>query len=330
MSIIFYIFVKNKTMKKIITILLCLLLFSYNFSYAKTRSDKGKHHKHHNNLYDSEKGKSIDESKTSSISDESKTSSISDESGHLLVVVSFLVLGAGLVFFLTKKNKPKISDWANNEGLIFHNKLREMVNNNESIKMSEIDEIKNLPIITKKSVNEIFEVKEGDFDMRIWILILILNDRYESENKDIVGLSDKEVLDKYSFNIKSDEILFEVFEDCGWYELKRNGQVSTFQGLGLRIPLGGGLSYKVGALFTMNPSSSEYYREVSKGTLLLTNKRIVFNGLSENKSINLESVIDINLFKDSVIIGKSTGKKPLIKFDMDDAAIFSRVITRLF
>jgi hypothetical protein len=50
----------------------------------------------------------------------------------------------------------------------------------------------------------------------------------------------------------------------------------------------------------------------------------------ENKSININSILDIEQYRDSVIIGKTTGKKPLIRFDLDDAAIFSRTISRVF
>jgi len=94
--------------------------------------------------------------------------------------------------------------------------------------------------------------------------------------------------------------------------------------------LGGGFSYKVGSISSLNPQYSEDYKKISDGKLFLTSKRIIFLGSSENKSVNINSLLDIDVYYDSIVLGKSTGKKPLIKFDLDDAAVFSRILSRIF
>lgn len=357
-------------MKKLITILLLILFFfTSNVSYSrKTRSDKGGHHKHKSEMFSSESKSSS--STTASSTDYKSDSTIKPDweskwrnrglpiflailsipviysiyriskrtetlntSSVFLLFIFLLPVGIFALwknYSIDSSSKREQREWASDDGKKFYEKLLKMIRNNESIKMSDIEDLKDLSNITKSSVNEKFQVKDGKFDSRIWFLILMLNDRYNAENKILNGLTESESLEKYSINLNKDEVLYEVFEDCSWYELKRNKQASFYHGLGLRIPLGGGFSYKVGSISSLNPQYSEDYKKISDGKLFLTSKRIIFLGSSENKSVNINSLLDIDVYYDSIVLGKSTGKKPLIKFYLDDAAVFSRILSRIF
>lgn len=234
----------------------------------------------------------------------------------------------------SKKNKLKIIEentWASPEGIEFSEKLVKMIHNNESCKISNHEELKDLSVINQESINKKFDVKPGKRVSRIWLLLLMLNDRYVAENDELEFIDEQEALKEHSINLSKDEILYRTFTDAAWYELKRNAQpVGLYHGLGLKIPLGGGFSYRLGAIQNLNPQYSEDYKVVSEGTVFLTNKRIIFQGESQNKTININSLLDIDLYSDSVILGKTTGKKPLIKFDLDDAAVFTRILSRIF
>ena len=260
---------------------------------------------------------------------------ISDHPGLLfgVIIVFLIIVGIGSLFS-KKKTEPVVEveeKWINDAGLELFEKLKLMYNNNESLSLESIPELSDLPVKNMATVNAKFEVKEGKTSLRLWACIEWLNNRFRAENEPIKEISESEALEQYAINLNDSEVLHAVFEETSWYELKRSRTRSfNYHGLGLRIPLGAGLSYRVGTIGSLNPDSLDEYREVTTGKLFVTSKRLIFQGDLENKSININSILDIEQYRDSVIIGKTTGKKPLIRFDLDDAAIFSRTISRVF
>lgn len=336
---------------KFITITLAffsLLLSPSDLFARKTRSDKGGHHKHHSYHSTSESSHSKNFKSTGIATDTaifSDTTSIEVNQAALVkegeksLKNIFWLFTIAFVCFLPiyihnkrskLKNKRDEKTWASEDGKALFAKLATMINRNESIKATDIEELKDLSEITLESVNKKFEVKDPK-NYRIKYATEVLDARWKAENEPLTTISEKEALEKYSINLTEGEVLHETFSDCKWYELKRN-KPSAYHGVGLRIPLGGGFTYRIGTMTPINVGSKEEYKLVSEGTLYLTSKRIIFQGSTENKTINLNSLIDIELFKDSVILGKTTGKKPIIAFDptFDDAAIFSRLISRAF
>jgi hypothetical protein len=256
------------------------------------------------------------------------------------VTLSVLVI-IGLIMNLFSKKESstnkingaenKVDIWVNEAGLLLFEKLKVKYNNNESLAVDSIAELSDLQVKNMETVNAKFEVIEGKTSLRLWACIEWLNNRFLAENTPLKEITEEEALEKYSINLNEGEILHDVFEDTVWYELKRSRNRSfNYHGLGLRIPLGAGFSYRVGAIGSLNPDSLEEFKEVTSGKLFLTNRRMILQGDLENKSININSILDIEQYKDCIIVGKTTGKKPLIKFELDDAAVFSRLITRVF
>jgi hypothetical protein len=222
-------------------------------------------------------------------------------------------------------------DWANEKGIQFFNRLAKMINQNESERMTDHIELDGLESIGESTLNQRFEVTNPKFSLRLWYVVSSLHDRYEMEVKALQGKAAHEAEAEEGINLGADEMLYEKFENCEWYELRRSRQRSFgYHGLGIRIPLGAGISYRAGQIQSIDPQNKGEYQLDSKGVLYVTNLRIIFIGLSENKVIALSAILDLEQFKDSVVIGKSRGKKPLIRFEMDDAALFSRLIIKLF
>ena len=64
------------------------------------------------------------------------------------------------------------------------------------------------------------------------------------------------------------------------------------------------------------PLTSQKFIPVDRGTLYITNKRIIFVGNEKrvNKTINLDDILEFGIFRDGILIGKLNGKKPLIHF----------------
>lgn len=258
------------------------------------------------------------------------------ENPLLIAIILAIVVIVGGISWIFSKKKSTPSDiieekWINDAGLLLYEKLKVKYNNNESLSMLSIVELTDLSIINMESVNAKFEVLPGKTSLRLWACIEWLDDRYKAESTPLNEISEAEAMTKYSINLNENEILHSVFEDVVWYELKSSRTRSfNYHGLGLRIPLGAGFSYRVGTIGALNPDSLEEYKKISSGIIFLTNFRIILQGDAENKSIIINSVLDIEQYKDCIIIGKTSGKKPLVKFTLDDAAIFSRIISRIF
>lgn len=227
--------------------------------------------------------------------------------------------------------KEKEINWANEAGRQFYDLLIQKLRNNESASIATFNELAGIENYTKESINARFEVQSGPFDLRIPVALEFLNSRHLAETDELIGVSEEQAQAEHGINLNNDELLYEMYQDCTWFELKRNQARSwNYHGLGLRIPLGGGLSYRLGSIQNLNPHARFEYRQISKGKVYLTNKRIIFQGDSENKVVTLKSLLDIEQYNDSCVIGKSTGKKPIIQFEFDDAAIFARKLSRLF
>lgn len=58
------------------------------------------------------------------------------------------------------------------------------------------------------------------------------------------------------------------------------------------------------------------------GTLYLTNKRLLFNGLKRSASINLSKIIDFKLYSDAIAIEKETGKDQFFQVSAPDSMQF--------
>jgi len=222
-------------------------------------------------------------------------------------------------------------NWANDAGKLFFEKLKKKIRNNESAPIDSFEELKGLPNLNRATINSHFQITDKKFEYRIEVALGFLHDRHCAETETLAGITDAQAQSQHGINLNSDEVLYEMYDECVWFELRRNQQRSwNYQGLGLRIPLGGGLSYRLGTIQNLNPENLFEYKAISTGKVYLTNQRIIFQGESENKTITLKSLLDIEQYNDSCVIGKSTGKKPIVKFKFDDAAIFSRKISRLF
>lgn len=270
-------------------------------------------------------------------------SNLSDISPVLLIGILIFLFFLSIIFKIQERIKKgrenklqaaeaeKAGNWANEAGRQFYDHLISRIRNNESASITTFEELAGIENYTKESINARFDVATGPFDLRIPAALEFLNSRYLAETDELIGISEDQAQAEHGINLNNDELLYEMYDECTWFELKRNQTRSwNYHGLGLRIPLGGGLSYRMGSIQNLNPQARFEYRPISKGKVYLTNKRIIFQGDAENKVVTLKSLLDIEQYSDSCVIGKSTGKKPIIQFELDDAAIFARKLSRLF
>ena len=269
--------------------------------------------------------------------------SISKMDPILLIVIIIVLIFLSIIVNINerikkgKENRNKEAEeakelaWASEEGKIFYESLIQKLRNNESASITTFETLNGIKEYSKENINQRFGVTDAKYEYRIPIALEFLNSRHLAETDPLIGIPEEQAQTEHGINLNNDELLYETYDDCAWFELKRNQERSfNYHGLGLRIPLGGGLSYRMGSIQNLNPEVRYEYKQISTGKVYLTNKRIIFQGNSENKVITLKSLLDIEQYNDSCVIGKSAGKKPIIKFQFDDAAVFSRKLSRLF
>jgi hypothetical protein len=166
------------------------------------------------------------------------------------------------------------------------------VNDDEALDPSEIEEIISYSKSLKVSDFDSKEKIRQDYDYYIT--------NWELDNKVFKGLQSDFMLDK------NEQCIYKV-EKCELVKRKSVTRSISYGGASYRMKLGKGLSYRVG---TTSVSTQKETIEVSEGYGLLnvTSKRVLFKGKEGVVAINNSTIVDMEPFKDAVIIHKTTGK----------------------
>jgi len=104
--------------------------------------------------------------------------------------------------------------------------------------------------------------------------------------------------------------------------------ITVFSGgsRGIGLPTGiKGVRVRVGG-FKGTSESHQEIREIDRGTLTLTNQRLVFNGHARTIVTKLNQIINIQAFKDAFQINKSNKQKPEV-YKVDDGEIWSNAVS---
>lgn len=143
----------------------------------------------------------------------------------------------------------------------------------------------------------------------------ILAHRHRNEFEALYKYDEAEAMQKFGINIHSDEFVHEyASKGVDWFEEKT--VTTSINYGGYRFSSGGqGFHYTMGSLNIMK-NTRTYFNHVDRGSLFITNKRIIFIGKEkkENRTIDLDNILEFELFRNGLLIGKSNGKKPLIEF----------------
>lgn len=96
------------------------------------------------------------------------------------------------------------------------------------------------------------------------------------------------------------------------HELRRVTKAVAYHGPTGRIRIMKGLSWRYGYV-NVNRVTTEQLLELDSGILLITNKRLLFNGGKKNVSLPLKRVIHFTLFNDAIQIEKDSGRDLFFK-----------------
>jgi hypothetical protein len=92
----------------------------------------------------------------------------------------------------------------------------------------------------------------------------------------------------------------------------------------------GGAGTRVGRIYLGGGASESHQRlrEIDSGILVLTNQRLIFDGGSENRSVNLRDVISANAWSDAIEISSSRRQKSQI-YTVQNPIIWAQMIQML-
>jgi hypothetical protein len=99
---------------------------------------------------------------------------------------------------------------------------------------------------------------------------------------------------------------------CSLHELRTVTKAVAYHGPSGRIRIMKGLSWRYGYV-NVQRVTSEQLKELDAGTLLVTNKRLLFNGTKKNMSLPLKRIIHFTLYSNAIQIEKDSGKDQYFK-----------------
>lgn len=98
---------------------------------------------------------------------------------------------------------------------------------------------------------------------------------------------------------------------CSWRELRSRTVRVNYHGPTARIRLMKGVYWRVGSIAPQRVTETNLV-EVAQGTLYVTNKRVILDGQSRNKSVTWRSVFGQEVFSDAIKLDKSSGHDPYL------------------
>jgi hypothetical protein len=104
--------------------------------------------------------------------------------------------------------------------------------------------------------------------------------------------------------------------DCSLHELRTVTRAVAYHGPSGRIRIMKGLSWRYGYV-NVHRVTSEQLKLLDSGTLLITNKRLLFNGRTRNVTLPLTRIVRFALFTDGLQIEKDRGKDQFFKGNGD-------------
>ncbi len=144
-----------------------------------------------------------------------------------------------------------------------------------------------------------------------------------------IGKNTKAKLDKYRLywliengklpklnspiNLQKNEVLH-FSTNVKWLENRKITKRINYGGPTARIKIAKGVYYRMGSI-SAKTISEDVLQEIDRGTIYLTNKRLIFMGNRGNKTIRINKVLGLKPYKNGVDIQKDTGKSPFLKFN---------------
>lgn len=113
--------------------------------------------------------------------------------------------------------------------------------------------------------------------------------------------------------------------DASWRELRTRTVRVDYHGPTARIRIMKGVYWRVGSIAAQRVTETNLV-EVARGTLYVTNKRVILHGQAGNKSVTWRSVFGQEVFSDAIKLEKSSGKDPYLFVSNSEIEMASTII----
>ena len=111
---------------------------------------------------------------------------------------------------------------------------------------------------------------------------------------------------------KGEECFFEA--ETEWFELRKKAKSRTIQyhGLSVRVKLAKGIYYRAGQMTVAYAQPDEVMTQIDQGTVYITNKRIIFDGDSFNRSYRHTGLLRVDVLPEGFRLEREKGRAPLL------------------
>lgn len=127
-----------------------------------------------------------------------------------------------------------------------------------------------------------------------------------------------------SLNLQRNELCHAV-SSASWQETRTRTERINYGGPVASIRICKGLRYRVGSVQVQRITREEL-THVDDGTLYVTNKRLIFDGLKRNTTIRLSSVLSFTPYSDGVVIEKTSGRPIQFVLGNSDVEVFLAIL----
>lgn len=155
------------------------------------------------------------------------------------------------------------------------------------------------------------------------------NEEYQKEIEGYRIMPLSEVARKVEgINLKKNEYGYYAYNhDITWSEERSRTKRINYSGPTGTIHIAKGLNYRLGSIRT-DIEHETYLKEVFKGALLLTNKRIILGNNDGVKAYPFTRLLKVIPYKDGAVLCSESGKRVILE-GFDDATPFNIILDRL-
>jgi hypothetical protein len=117
-------------------------------------------------------------------------------------------------------------------------------------------------------------------------------------------------------------------ENATLYESRKVTKRVNYGGPTFRVKIAKGIYYRAGSV-GVSRESEDVLTQIDTGTLYITNKRILFTGTKNNKTIKYSQIIDLNPYNDGVEIIKDSGRNPTFQLETNEGDVLITILARI-
>ncbi|OSZ82584.1 hypothetical protein CAP35_04770 [Chitinophagaceae bacterium IBVUCB1] len=114
-------------------------------------------------------------------------------------------------------------------------------------------------------------------------------------------------------SLQKAEVCHLKISNVRWCEMRTVRQRTSYSGYSTSIRIAKGIYLRSGS-YNPKTYTTEQLKQIDTGTMYITNKRILFTGVSKNHNIRYEKIVEFTPYKDGLEIGKDAGRNVFLMF----------------